>query len=226
VILEREGLAGPPTAPAGRPELDLPGLLRRRSHREGRVAIPRVPSADRGAFDEVVATLEPEAAAIEARRCLDCDLLCSTCDGVCPNRAIATYFLDPRGELPPLPVAARQTPQVAVLADLCNECGNCATFCPTVGRPWKDKPRVFFDRGEFEAESDNAFMLLKINGLPAIQGRFLGTTYQLFVDGSSAPAGIADEDKATLHTLLRGLTRSLPHLPTSEAPAEWLISSG
>jgi len=279
-ILDREGLTAPDPAPTDRPELDLPGLLRRRSHREDRVEIPRVPSADRGAFDEVVATLEPEAATIEARRCLDCDLLCSTCEGVCPNRAIATYFLEPLGELPTLHGAARQTPQVAVMADLCNECGNCATFCPTMGRPWRDKPRIYFDRGAFEAEDDNAFMLLRINGRPAIQGRFRGVTRQLTFRSSTAEAAIQDTghserakrveesrtdadgkafiapsgdpstdssnsfaqgdgrggdsetfgnvldpESAVMFTLLRGLTRSMPHLPMSEASAEWLVSS-
>ncbi len=178
-ILEREGLPTPPPTPVAAPVLDLPDLLRRRSHREPRVKIPRVAGADRGAFDEVVATLGADAAAVEAGRCLDCDLLCSTCDGVCPNRAIATYFLDPQPRSSSLSLAADQTAQVAVMADFCNECGNCATFCPTMGRPWRDKPRIYFDRGGFEAEDDNAFMLVRINGLPGIQGRFRGVTKQL-----------------------------------------------
>ena len=31
--------------------------------------------------------------------------------------------------------------QVLVLTDFCNECGNCVTFCPTAGHPYKDKPK-------------------------------------------------------------------------------------
>ena len=185
---------------------------------------------ERGAFDEVVATLDRGAAEIEAGRCLDCDLLCSTCDGVCPNRAITTYFLD-GGRIAAStpgssPVSAAQTPQVAVLADLCNECGNCVTFCPTVGRPWRDKPRLYFNRGDFEAETDNAFMLLQIDGKPGIQGRFRGTTRQLVLAEPSQPQEVSDPDLAILHTLHRGMTDSMPHLPVVEAEASWIIDFG
>ncbi len=221
-ILAREGLAQPRSSELAPPPLDLPDLLQRRSHRDRRVEIPRTGVSDRGAFDEVVATLDRENAAAEAGRCLDCDLLCSTCDGVCPNRAIATYFLDP---VPPK-TAALQSPQVAVLADLCNECGNCTTFCPTVGRPWHDKPRITFHREDFETERDNAFMLLRINGLPGIQGRFRGTTRQLVMAGPSQPQELSDPDLAILHTLLRGMTESMPHLPIVEADPSWIIDPG
>ncbi len=54
---------------------------------------------------------------------------------------------------------AEQSLQIAVLTDFCNECGNCETFCPTAGEPYRDKPRLYLDRAEFEAQSDNAFML-------------------------------------------------------------------
>ncbi|NIT94709.1 MAG: hypothetical protein GWM91_04295, partial [Actinobacteria bacterium] len=49
--------------------------------------------------------------------------------------------------------------QIAVLTDFCNECGNCVTFCPTSGEPYRDKPRLYLDRADFLAESDNAFMM-------------------------------------------------------------------
>ena len=110
------------------------------------------------------------------------------------------------------------------MADLCNECGNCATFCPTIGRPWRDKPRGFFDRGDFETELDNAFMLLTIDDLPAIQGRFEGRTHQLVLDGNPAVMKIdTTPESAIMIALLRGLTESMPHLPRPEAQPEWLI---
>jgi len=34
-----------------------------------------------------------------------------------------------------------QRPQVLNIGDYCNECGNCATFCPTSGAPYRDKPK-------------------------------------------------------------------------------------
>ena len=110
----------------------------------------------------------------EASRCLDCDTICSLCVGVCPNMALMTYEMAPvRADLPVLAVAdgavvaTGSTPfvvdqrlQVAVLTDLCNECGNCVTACPTSGRPYVDKPRLYLDRADFEAQASNAFMLL------------------------------------------------------------------
>jgi putative selenate reductase len=229
-ILEREGLPTPILSPVAAPPLELPDLLRRRSHRDWRVEIPRTSGSDRSAFDEVVATLDRDVATIEAARCLDCDLLCSTCDGVCPNRAIATYFLSGPEATPsgpePRPLVAKQAPQVAVIADLCNECGNCVTFCPTVGRPWRDKPRIYLNREDFETERDNAFMLLRINGLPGIQGRFRGTTRQLVMAAPSQPPEISDPNLAILHTLLRGMAESMAHLPVVEAESSWIIDPG
>ncbi len=34
-----------------------------------------------------------------------------------------------------------QRPQILNIADYCNECGNCATFCPTSGAPYLDKAK-------------------------------------------------------------------------------------
>ena len=101
---------------------------------------------------------------------------------------------------------------MAVIADLCNECGNCVTFCPTSGRPWRDKPRIHLDRSEFESRTDNAFRLLTLQGRRAIQGRFGGETKQL-VRGDD-PGN--DADLQILAVLLRGLDRSMPHLPLAE----------
>ncbi len=234
-ILAREGVVRPGdrrTSPAPPDRVDL---LARRARRLARIEIPRKTEVDPLGFDEMIETLGAEAAAREAARCLDCDRLCSTCEGVCPNRAIVTYFLAPQPSAPSGdrrrdpggPRSPEQIPQVAVIADLCNECGNCATFCPTIGKPWRDKPRVFFDRGDFEAENDNAFMLLRIGGLPAMQARFQGKTHQLRLeDGPAARMIGATPESAIMAALLRGLTGSMPHLPMPEAEAGWLITSG
>jgi putative selenate reductase len=233
-ILARDGVFPPddhrdPPGPPNRVD-----LLARRARRLARVETPRTPEADRRGFDEVIETLGPEEAAREAARCLDCDQLCSTCEGVCPNRAIATYLLEPSPSFPPASRRIRdgfpvpeQIPQVAVFADLCNECGNCATFCPTTGKPWRDKPRVYFDRGAFEAESDNAFMLLRVDDLTAIQGRFAGKTLQLVLAEELAGEHVnLTVESAIMASLLRGLTESMPHLPISEADPEWLVTTG
>ena len=44
----------------------------------------------------------------------------------------------------------RQHFQIIHLADFCNECGNCATFCPSSGAPFRDKPRFHVRRESYE----------------------------------------------------------------------------
>ena len=162
----------------------------RRARREYRVPIQVSALDRRDGFEETVLGYTAEEAQREASRCLDCDTICSLCVGVCPNMALMTYEMAPvRADLPELAVvggavvATGSTPfvvdqrlQIAVLTDFCNECGNCVTACPTSGRPYVDKPRLYLDRADFEAQASNAFMLL---GSGVIEGRFDGATHRL-----------------------------------------------
>ncbi len=196
-----------------------------------------------------------EEAMREASRCLDCDRMCSLCVGVCPNMALLTYQISPvRADLPALAVsdgavvAAGSSPflvgqrlQVAVLTDLCNECGNCVTSCPTSGRPFVDKPRLYLDPVDFEAQQSNAFRLL---GDGVIEARFDGRTHRVALNGrieytapgfraslepgtfallEATPTGAAEgehlslQPAAVMATLLGGLTGSLPQVPMAAA---------
>jgi putative selenate reductase len=244
-------LGRPVVRPAGeRQPVDMDGLLVRRAHREYRVPIRTISPGQRREFDETALGYTTAEATREAGRCLDCAELCSYCVGVCPNVALLTYQVEPvRLELPSLVVANGQlrvgesTPfvvdqsyQVAVLADFCNECGACVTACPTSGRPWRDKPRLYLNREDFEAEDSNAFLLL---GPAAIEGRFGGSTHRLEIDGriryrspevtasldartlallEATPVGpaasstVSLEPAAVMATLLAGLSGSRPHL--------------
>ncbi|MFH0883615.1 MAG: putative selenate reductase subunit YgfK [bacterium] len=116
-------------------------------------------------FSLVTGTLTEQQAREEADRCLYCTDYCSICVAVCPNRANFTYEVEPVEYK--LPVAVRvnggvaleggstfrvgQTHQTLNVADFCNECGDCVTFCPTSGAPWSDKPRFYLDEAEFES---------------------------------------------------------------------------
>jgi len=113
-----------------------------------------------------------EEAIQEARRCLYCDDFCSVCVGVCPNMANITYLSEPRsftihtisrknGELEIQAsgeLNIEQNSQVLNIADLCNECGNCTTFCPTSGDPYLDKPRFHLSRTSY-VESESGYHL-------------------------------------------------------------------
>jgi len=186
-------------------DIDTAQLIRRKSRRAWRVPAPRLSLDDRQGFDEVVLTYEERQARNEASRCLDCDVYCSLCVGVCPNLALQTYEANAADS------AARQRYQVAVLADLCNECGNCTTFCPTAGRPYQDKPRLYLDREEFEAEDDNAFMVFRDEGAWSMDARYGGETHHLDLDEEQD----AVEPFVAMRVLLSGIAGSMPQLPTA-----------
>ncbi|MFH2071605.1 MAG: FAD-dependent oxidoreductase, partial [Actinomycetota bacterium] len=243
------GVHATPPAPH-QPPADWVGLLGRRAHREWRRPVPHLPVAEREGFRPVVLTLSEDEARREASRCLDCQTMCSICVGVCPNLAILTYRSAPLDiTLPVLSISGAEVTsdgseayrvgqqlQVAVLTDFCNECGNCETFCPTAGVPYRDKPRLYLDRGDFEAQSDNAFMVFR-GDTPAIEGRFGGETHRIESNGSltyRAPGLTATIDPATweildargdaagevslrsaadLYVLLTGMSTSAPQLP-------------
>jgi putative selenate reductase len=185
----------PARQPGDLPEEERQALVVRRARREYRVPV-RVTGLDRrGGFDETVLGYTAEEAEREASRCLDCDRMCSLCVGVCPNIALMTYATAPiRADLPTLvvrggavlstgssPFVVHQGLQVAVLTDLCNECGNCVAACPTSGGPYVDKPRLYLEVADFEAQPSNAFMLL---GGGVIEGRFDGRTHRVWMHGA------------------------------------------
>jgi putative selenate reductase len=208
-ILEREEHVPEPVRTA----IDTATLLRRKSNRTWRIHAPRLPLADRQGFDEVQLTYNAEQARAEASRCLDCDVYCSLCVGVCPNLALQTYESASQNS------SARQRYQVAVIADLCNECGNCTTFCPTAGSPWRDKPRLYVDRTAFEAEHDNAFMVFRDGDTWSMDARYKGETHHLRAGGTENTA----EPFAMMSVLLDGIANSMPHLPVTEyeRPKSW-----
>lgn len=160
-----------PSVPARLSEKEILDVKGVRARREAQHRAARVPPGQRGGFDLIEATLSEEAARREAVRCLQCSTVCDKCVEVCPNRANRTYHVSPvRLELPRLSCRqdvlvitgetvfqVGQSRQIIHLHDLCNNCGNCATFCVHKGRPHEEKPRLFLNADDFERESLNAF---------------------------------------------------------------------
>ena len=86
----------------------------------------------------------------EAERCAECSYLCLKCMDVCPNRANVAIDLRETGIF--------EDPfQILHLDAYCNECGNCATFCPHSGRPYKDKFTLFSLPEDFENSTNSGF---------------------------------------------------------------------
>ncbi|MEA4955508.1 MAG: putative selenate reductase subunit YgfK [Pseudoflavonifractor sp.] len=83
----------------------------------------------------------------EGDRCLGCAAVCETCASVCPNRANIAVV-----------VPGMASAQIIHVDGMCNECGNCATFCPYDSRPYKDKFTLFWSEEDFENSENEGFL--------------------------------------------------------------------
>ncbi|RKY99570.1 MAG: putative selenate reductase subunit YgfK, partial [Ignavibacteriae bacterium] len=90
----------------------------------------------------------------ESTRCLHCDFICNKCVEVCPNRA--NVLIDSKV----LSIQYKDIYQVLHIDGLCNECGNCETFCPYEGSPYFDKPTLFWSDQDFSNSSNDGFILV------------------------------------------------------------------
>lgn len=86
----------------------------------------------------------------EFHRCLECNVVCNKCVEVCPNRANIAL---------PIVGSFRNFYQIVHLDAYCNECGNCATFCPWDGKPYTDKVTVFSLRHDFDHSTNPGFLV-------------------------------------------------------------------
>jgi putative selenate reductase len=101
---------------------------------------------------------------VDAKRCLSCGELCEICADVCPNRANVAVKIDGHVKID----GFANPHQIVHIDRMCNECGNCAVFCPQGGRPYKDKFTVF-STAEDAADSENAgFIVNTIGGSNAL----------------------------------------------------------
>ncbi len=166
-MLRRFGLPAPGSAAVREP---LPEAARQ--DLAARIELPHRPAehlpSGPGDFSLVSDALDAASAQAEAGRCLECDLVCDVCVGVCPNRANFSWLAQPV-RLPLVTVlpaddgfttvadgefTVAQTRQTAHVVDFCNHCGNCTTFCPTAGRPFMDKPRFALTDAAWAVEDD------------------------------------------------------------------------
>jgi putative selenate reductase len=171
----------------------LAAMMAKKARLEAPQAVPSLPVEKRGGFTEVLQSMSAEAARAEAARCLDCDEVCSLCVTVCPNRANLAYVVAPLSlEFPSFVVEGgeavprgtttlhvEQHVQIVNLADACNECGNCTTFCPTSGSPFRDKPRFWLDREGFEKARSDAYRMTRENGSVVIEAKIAGHSHRL-----------------------------------------------
>ena len=164
-------------------KMSLIDFQKKQAFRQYGKSIPVIPVEKRNGFELVHHTLDEISAIEEANRCLYCDEVCNVCVSVCPNLAnIAVEFDLEEIKFPIVEIKnddykiiaqksfrISQEHQIINLGDFCNECGNCATFCPTNGAPYKIKPKFYLTRESFQKEDDCYFLkdnyiLYKNNG--------------------------------------------------------------
>ena len=116
-----------------------------------------------------------EYAEKEAARCLECNFICNKCVDVCPNRANLALEFD----------GFRDEYQIIHVDAYCNECGNCGTFCPYNGLPYKDKFTVFNLPVDFENSENNGFY---VNG-SAVKLRLAEKLYNLTINNDGVLSG-------------------------------------
>lgn len=93
----------------------------------------------------------------------DC-ISCNICIPVCPNAALFEYhsgrvnrmvtnYLFDGQHVQPIIMESfliKKESQIGILAEWCNDCGNCQTFCPEQGAPFSDKSRFFLYETSFK----------------------------------------------------------------------------
>jgi putative selenate reductase len=115
----------------------------------------------------------------EGERCLQCNYVCNKCVDVCPNRANIAIAVP----------GFKDRFQILHVDAYCNECGNCASFCPWQGRPYKDKVTIFSLRQDFDSSTNAGFL---VEG-SAVRVRQEGKCYDLSIDAASRIDGAPPE---------------------------------
>lgn len=104
----------------------------------------------------------------EGDRCLNCATVCESCVEVCPNRANVSVN-----------VKDSKMHQIVHVDYMCNECGNCKSFCPYDSAPYKDKLTLFANVDDFNNSENQGFVMLN-DGMARI--RYLGEIHEIDIN--------------------------------------------
>ena len=124
----------------------------------------------------------------ETKRCLECSTVCESCVDVCPNRANLA-----------LTVPGMKMKQIVHVDGMCNECGNCATFCPYESAPYKHKFTLFHTEKDFLDSTNEGFFYLD-SGYTRCRIRLAGAIKDIaLADEAAVPDGL----RAIMQTIAR-----------------------
>ncbi len=90
-----------------------------------------------------------ESSEPESSRCLTCSAICENCVEACPNRANVS-----------IKVPGKAMHQIIHVDYMCNECGNCKSFCPYDSAPYLDKFTLFANAADMDNSRNQGFAVL------------------------------------------------------------------
>jgi len=127
----------------------------------------------KGVVNPTIETLtNDKEVSAETKRCLECNFICNKCVEVCPNRANIAIKVP----------GFENENQILHLDGLCNECGNCETFCPYDGAPYKDKFTLFWCEEDMKVNANNGFLLTSEDNDVAFKVRINDKNYMVTFD--------------------------------------------
>jgi putative selenate reductase len=117
---------------------------------------PAAAERERELYAKKGVLVPPREGPADGTRCLSCAEICEICVDVCPNRANLTILagMDETGG----PASGVRPRQVVHIDRMCNECGNCAAFCPRGGKPYREKFTVFTSGEDFADSANPGFL--------------------------------------------------------------------
>ena len=124
----------------------------------------------------ISSTTSAQRAETEYKRCLSCFAVCENCVEVCPNRANVS-----------IKMPGKDKTQILHIDHLCNECGNCKSFCPYDSAPYKDKFTLFQTEEDFNHSKNPGFVVIdRVKNIMKV--RIKGEIYRM--EGFDPVAGI------------------------------------
>ena len=160
-ILEKENLTATPVKTAAEYEFDKNKRLANIAERKAVIA----PQVSTELFDTNFAE--------STNRCLSCNIVCNKCVEVCPNIANTPIKVE----------GLTDVNQILHLEGLCNECGNCAVFCPYDSDPAKDKFTLYWTVDEFEKGEHEGYVYTSETTLKM---RHRSDVYELVLENAEA----------------------------------------
>jgi len=125
----------------------------------------------------------------ESGRCLECNNVCNICAEVCPNRANLVIQVKGQG--------LTNLNQILHVDGMCNECGNCATFCPYSSEPYKVKLTLFWSEKDFQESTNSGFLVVGDGTQAVVMLRLAGKIMTVKFDEAGKTDVPIDDSTAT-----------------------------